>query len=78
MSMLEKIIALMSRIDCKKSIQLSTRIYLTCMIFSNMAKTKPTRQKNKNNKTKPANLLKKEYVKSFEELKKSIREKKKT
>ena len=36
--------------------------------------TKSERQKNKNNKTKPANLLKKEYLESYEELKKSIKE----
>jgi hypothetical protein len=29
-------------------------------------------QKNKNNKTKPENLVKKEYLESYEELKKSI------
>lgn len=29
-------------------------------------------QKNKNNKTKPQNLMKKEYLESYEELKKSI------
>ncbi|MDH3617938.1 MAG: hypothetical protein OES14_03400 [Nitrosopumilus sp.] len=31
-----------------------------------------TVQKNKNNKTKPENLMKKEYLESFEKLKKSI------
>ena len=31
-------------------------------------------QKNKNNKIKPANLMKKEYLESFEKLKKSIRD----
>jgi hypothetical protein len=36
-------------------------------------KTKKASQKNKNNKTKPANLLKKEYLDSFAELEKSIR-----
>ena len=30
--------------------------------------------KNKNNKTKPENLMKKEYLESFNELKKSIQE----
>lgn len=34
---------------------------------------KPIPQKNKNNKTKPENLMKKEYLESLEELKKSIR-----
>jgi hypothetical protein len=33
------------------------------------------RQKNKNNPTKPENLMKKEYLESFEELKKSITKK---
>ncbi|HSB50813.1 MAG TPA: hypothetical protein VLC72_05750 [Nitrosopumilaceae archaeon] len=36
-------------------------------------KTKSRHQKNKNNKTKPENLKKKEYLESYEELKKSIR-----
>jgi hypothetical protein len=31
-------------------------------------------QKNKNNETKPKNLMKKEYLESFEKLKKSIRD----
>lgn len=35
-------------------------------------KNKTTSQKNKNNKTKPENLMKKEYLESLEELKKSI------
>ena len=35
-------------------------------------KQKSTSQKNKNNKTKPKNLMKKEYLESLEELKKSI------
>jgi len=35
-------------------------------------KTKSAHQKNKNNKTKPDNLKKKEYLESYEELKKSI------
>jgi len=35
-------------------------------------KTKSIPQKNKNNKTKPKNLMKKEYLESYEELKKSI------
>lgn len=34
------------------------------------SKSKP--QTNKNNKTKPENLMKKEYLESYEELKKSI------
>lgn len=43
-----------------------------------MTHTKSERQKNKNNKIKPANLLKKEYLESYEELKKSIKENQKT
>lgn len=43
-------------------------------VFSDMTQTKSEAQKNKNNKKKPANLLKKEYLESFEELKKSIKE----
>ena len=35
-------------------------------------KNKVILQKNKNNKTKPKNLMKKEYLESLEELKKSI------
>jgi|GEM_PF-1703259 len=41
-------------------------------------KTAPIRQKNKNNKTKPENLMKKEYLEDFDELKKSIIENQKT
>jgi hypothetical protein len=36
------------------------------------SKSKIVPQKNKNNKTKPKNLIKKEYLESYEELKKSI------
>lgn len=39
-----------------------------------MSKIKTALQKNKNNKTKPQNLMKKEYLESFGELKKSIQE----
>jgi len=35
-------------------------------------KTKYIPKKNKNNKIKPENLMKKEYLESYEELKKSI------
>jgi len=35
-------------------------------------KSKVKLQKNKNNKKKPENLMKKEYLESFEELKKSL------
>lgn len=37
-------------------------------------KNKSIPQKNKNNKKKPENLMKKEYLESFEKLKKSIME----
>jgi len=37
-------------------------------------KTKTALQKNKNNKTKPENLLKKEYLESLADLEKSIRQ----
>jgi hypothetical protein len=47
-------------------------------VSNDMVQTKSNAQKNKNNKTKPANLLKKEYLESFEELKKSIKESQKT
>jgi len=36
-------------------------------------KNKAMPQTNKNNKTKPENLMKKEYLKSYDELKKDIR-----
>lgn len=42
-----------------------------------MIQTKSERQKNKNNKTKPANLLKKEYLESYEELKNLLKKIKK-
>lgn len=46
-------------------------------MYYNMTKLKNKRasQKNKNNKTKPENLMRKEYTESYEELKKSIKEK---
>ncbi|MFB5608022.1 MAG: hypothetical protein ACE5RG_07975 [Candidatus Nitrosomaritimum yanchengensis] len=37
-------------------------------------KNKESLQKNKNNKTKPENLMKKEYLETYNELKKSIQE----
>lgn len=49
-------------------------------IFS-MAKKqqgKKVSQINKNNRTKPENLMKKEYIESYEELKKDIRKNQKT
>jgi Tfp pilus assembly protein PilP len=42
------------------------------------SKNKIVSQKNKNNKTKPENLMKKEYLESYEKLKKSIMENQKT
>jgi len=42
------------------------------------SKNKIVSQKNKNNKTKPENLMKKEYLESYEKLKKSIIENQKT
>lgn len=39
---------------------------------SNKAKKRKAEHTNKNNKTKPKNLERKEYGESFEELKKSI------
>jgi hypothetical protein len=38
------------------------------------SKRKPAAQINKNNKTKPENLMKKEYLESLDELKKSIKD----
>ena len=49
-------------------------ISYTSTVFSDMTQTKSKIQKNKNNKIKPANLLKKEYLESYEELKRSIKE----
>ncbi|MFB5634950.1 MAG: hypothetical protein ACE5SV_08835 [Candidatus Nitrosomaritimum aestuariumsis] len=40
-----------------------------------VSKKLKSRQKNKNNKTIPENLMKKEYLESLEELKKEIKEK---
>ena len=37
-------------------------------------KNKATPQTNKNNKTKPENLMKKEYLESYDELKKDIQQ----
>lgn len=42
-----------------------------------MTRPKSKAKKNKNNKSKPQNLMKKEYLESYEELKKSIKEKQK-
>jgi hypothetical protein len=40
----------------------------------NKSKNKLALQKNKNNKTKPENLMKKEYLESYAKLKESITE----
>lgn len=43
--------------------------------LQDMLKTsKGSLQKNKNNKTKPENLMKKEYLEAYNDLKKSIQE----
>ncbi|MFM9875649.1 MAG: hypothetical protein ACKVN8_04675 [Nitrosarchaeum sp.] len=52
------------------------RIYIRYEKLYNMAKSLD-KQKNKNNKTKPANLMKKEYLESLEQLKNDIKENKK-
>jgi hypothetical protein len=41
---------------------------------NNMKKQTKIPQINKNNKTKPENLMKKEYVKTLEKLKKEVQE----
>jgi len=48
---------------------------ISCIMTQPKPKSKS--QKNKNNKSKPQNKMKKEYLESFEELKKSIKEKQK-
>ena len=42
------------------------------LFYMQKRKPKSMPQKNKNNKTKPENLMKKEYLESYEELKKAI------
>lgn len=44
------------------------------MGIMNKSKNSAAPEKNKNNKTKPENLMKKEYLESYEELRKSIAE----
>lgn len=53
--------------------------YMSVQISSvmNKPKNRIVPQKNKNNKTKPENLMKKEYLEDYEELKKSITEEQK-
>lgn len=43
----------------------------------NKKQNKQVQQINKNNKTKPENLMKKEYVKSYEKLKQDIKDEQK-
>lgn len=44
-----------------------------CILYSmTKIKNKAMPQTNKNNKTRPENLMKKEYLKSYDELKKDI------
>lgn len=43
----------------------------------NKKQNKQIQQINKNNKTKPENLMKKEYVKSYEKLKQDIKDEQK-
>ena len=45
------------------------------VLHSILKKQSKQPQINKNNKTKPENLIKKEYLESFEKLKKEIKEK---
>ena len=45
------------------------------VLYSILKKLSKQPQINKNNKTKPENLIKKEYLESFEKLKKEIKEK---
>jgi hypothetical protein len=55
-----------------RSLSLVERLFESILVF-NMKKTK--KQTNKNNPTKPENLQKKEYLESYEELRKSITQK---
>ena len=48
--------------------------YVRVLFTMTKSKNKIRPQKNKNNKTKPKNLMKKEYLESYEELKKSIKD----
>ena len=57
-------------------------VYDICNIdvssIMNKSKSKTTPQINKNNETKPQNLMKKEYLESYNELKESIIENQKS
>jgi len=48
--------------------------YVLVLVTMTKSKNKIRSQKNKNNKTKPENLRKKQYLESYEELKKSIKD----
>ncbi len=48
--------------------------YVRVLFTMTKSKNKISSQKNKNNKTKPENLMKKQYLESYEELKKSIKD----
>jgi hypothetical protein len=47
--------------------------YVRVLFTMTKSKNKIRSQKNKNNKTNPENLMKKQYLESYEELKKSIK-----
>jgi len=49
--------------------------YVRVLFTMTKSKNKTRSQKNKNNKKKPENLMKKQYLESYEELKKSIKDK---
>ena len=48
--------------------------YVRGLFTMTKSKNKIRSQKKKNNKTKPENLMKKQYLESYEELKKSIKD----
>jgi len=48
--------------------------YVWVLFTMTKSKNKISSQKNKNNKTKHENLMKKQYLESYEELKKSIKD----
>jgi len=48
--------------------------YVLVLFTMTKSKNKIGSQKNKNNKKKPENLMKKQYLESYEELKKSIKD----
>jgi hypothetical protein len=48
--------------------------YVWVLFIMTKSKNMIKSQKNKNNKTKPGNLMKKQYLESYEELKNSIKD----